>query len=215
MPHRQHRLSFRNALIFLLTVLSCGFARTNQGFLRESSAKIVSSAIAALQGEITLSAWGPEETNTPFAKFFSLSGIRTVAVAYVMMKGGDPIPDTQPYLVFYDNASGIWTKKSTASTLADFEGCTFPVAQLNSGLPGEAWFLAWEGGFGSSRASINLRLYAFDGATVRTIWKRDWLDARKVAVSSDTVTLDYLDSDDMSIERHEVLHVTPNGLLPQ
>ena len=40
------------------------------------SAESISSAIAAIQGEITLSGWGPEETNTPFAKFFSLSGIQ-------------------------------------------------------------------------------------------------------------------------------------------
>ena len=106
------------------------------------SAESISSAIAAVQGEITLSGWGPEETNTPFAKFFPLSGVQTLAVAYVIMQGGDAKPDTQPYLVFYDNVSGVWAKKAAAPTLADFEACTFSVAQLNSGVPGEAWFLA-------------------------------------------------------------------------
>ncbi len=179
------------------------------------SAKSVSSAIAALQGDITLSGWGPEETNTPFAKFFSFSGIQTAAITYVILQGGDATPDTQPYLVFYDNASGVWMKKASAPTLVDFEECTFSVAQLNSGVPGEVWFLAWGGGFGSSSASIKLRLYAFDGAAVRTVWKRNSVNAGKVSSTSDTVTLDYLDSEDMSIEKHEVFHVTPNGLLPQ
>ena len=179
------------------------------------SAESMSSAIAAVQGEITLSGWGPEETNTPFAKFFPLSGVQTLAVAYVIMQGGDAKPDTQPYLAFYDNASGFWARKATASTLADFEACTFSVAQLNSGVPGEAWFLAWGIPFGSSHGSEHARLYAFNGFTVRTIWKRDKLDGGRIKVAPDSVTLDYLDFDDPSIERHEVLHVTPNGLLPQ
>lgn len=179
------------------------------------SAKTVSSAIAALQGEITLSGWGPEQTNTPFASLFSLSDIPTIAVAYVLMQGGDAIPDTQPYLVFYNHASGVWTKKASAPILADFEACTFSVAQLNSGVPGEIWFLAWGMPFGSSHGSEHVRLYAFNGLAVRTIWKRDRLDGGRIKAMGDSVTLDYLDFDDPSIERHEVLHVTPNGLLPQ
>ena len=179
------------------------------------SAKTISSAIAGLQGEMTLTGWGPEDTNTPLAKFFSLSGVRTLAVAYVIMQGGDAIPDTQPYMVLYDNASGVWAKKASAPTLADFEACTFSVAQLNSGVPGEAWFLAWGMPFGSSHGSEHARLYAFNGFTVRTIWKRDKLDGGRIKVAPDSVTLDYLDFDDPSMEHHEILHVTPNGLLPQ
>ena len=55
----------------------------------------------------------------------------------------------------------------------------------------------------------------YDGAAVRTIWKRDQLDAGKVATTGDTVRIDYLDPKDPSIEKHEVFYVTPNGLLPQ
>lgn len=102
------------------------------------SAKNVTSAIAALQGEMNLSDSGPYFTNTPFAKFFTLNGVRNAAVAYVILQGDDRKPDTQTYLDFYDDASGTWTKKATAPTMADFEGCSFSVAEVNSGLPGEA-----------------------------------------------------------------------------
>jgi hypothetical protein len=144
-----------------------------------------------------------------------VNGIQTAAVAYVIMQGGDAIPDTQPYLVFYDNASGDWTKKATAPTLHDFEGCTFSVAQLNPGVPGEAWFLAWGQPFGSSHGTKHVRLYAFDGAAIRTIWQRNSLDGGKITTTPDTVTIDYLDPKDPSIEKHEVFHVSPDGLLPQ
>ena len=176
------------------------------------TAKTIISAISTLQGEITLSAWGPEETNTPFAQFLSLNGTQTVAIAYALMQGGDAIPDTQPYLRFYDNSSGVGAEKASSPTLADFEACTFSVAQLKSGNPGEAWFLAWGMPFGSSRGSVHICLYSFDGSAVRTLWKRDRLNGGKVTATPDAVTLDYLDRNDMSIERHEVFQVTPNGL---
>ena len=176
------------------------------------SAASIASSISKLQGEMSLTSWDPEATNTPFANFFQLNGAHTLALAYVIMQGGDAIPDAQPYLKFYDKISGSWQEKAVAPTLSDFGGCTFSLAKLNSGLPSEAWFLAWGGPIGSTRASQKVRLYAFDGFTVRTIWKRDWLDAGKIAVTPDTIMLDYLDRDDMSIEKHEVLHVGPNGL---
>jgi hypothetical protein len=176
------------------------------------TAKDVTSAIARLQGDITLTNWGPDAANVPFARFFSLNGVPTMAVAYAILQGGDAIPDTQAYLDFYDNASGVWTKKATASTLADFEGCTFSVAQLNAGLPGEVWFLAWGVPFGSSHAMAHVRLYAFDGFAVRTIWKRDDLAGGKITTTPDSVTLEYIDFPDVAIEHHEVLQVTPNGL---
>lgn len=179
---------------------------------RKVSANDVTSAISALQGKMNLTDSGPDFTNTPFAKFFSLNGVTNVAVAFVLLQGGDAIPDTQTYLDFYDNASGIWTKKVTAPTLADFEGCSFSVAELTSGLPGEAWFLVWGGPFGSSHNREHMRLYSFDGFRVHTIWKRDNLDALKVKVTLKSAALDYQDFDNVSIEHHEVFHVTPNGL---
>lgn len=171
----------------------------------------VTAAISNLQGEMTFSAWGEEGTNTPFAEVFSLNGIQTAAVAYVIMQGGDAIPDTQPYLNFYDKASGIWQERAASPTLTDFEGCTFSVAKLNSGVPGEAWFLTWGQPFGSSHGTKHIRLYAFDGSMVRTIWRRDSLNGGRVKTTADTITIDYFDADDPSVEKHEVVHITANG----
>lgn len=64
----------------------------------------VTRSITALQGEMAIS--DPESTNTPFAELFQLSNTHTAAVAYIILQGGDSIPDTQPYLEFYDQASG-------------------------------------------------------------------------------------------------------------
>lgn len=179
---------------------------------QKPSEKDITSAISALQGDMRLADSGSDMTNTPLAKFFTLNGVKNVALAYVILQGGDAIPDTQTYLDFYDNASGVWTKKATAPTLADFAGCSFSVAQLNSGLPGEAWFIAWGMPFGSSHASHHVRLYSFDGFTVHTIWKRDNLDGLRIKVTPDSVTLVYQDFDDVSIEHHQLFHVTGNGL---
>jgi len=179
------------------------------------SERRVGSAIAALQGDLSLNEFDTETANTPFVKFFSLNGIQSVAISYAIIQGGDAIPDTQTYLDFYDNASGVWRKKTTAPTVKDFEGCTYFVSQLRSGLPGEAWFFAWGVPIGSTRSAARARLYAFDGFTVRTIWKRDLLAYAKVKVTPDTVSLDYSVFDDMGRfieDRDEAFHVTANGL---
>lgn len=179
------------------------------------SAESIVASISALQDGISLAAWGPAATNMPFAKLFSLNGIQSAAIAYVIMRGGSAIPDTQTHLVFYDTVTGNWAKKASAPTLRDFEGYTFSVVELNSGVPSEAWFLAWGYPFGSSHASMRIRLYSFDGLTVRTTWKRENLDGGKVSADGDTVTIDFIDTKDPSIERHETFYVSPNGLLPQ
>jgi hypothetical protein len=88
-------------------------------------------------------------------------------------------------------------------------------APNNPGVPGEAWFLAWGQPFGSSHGTKHVRLHAFDGAAIRTIWQRNSLDGGKITTTPDTVTIDYLDPKDPSIEKHEVFHVSPDGLLPQ
>lgn len=78
-------------------------------------------------------------------------GVPTLAVAYVLMEGGDGAPDTKPFLRFYDKLSGGWQLKATASALADFEYHTFSVAQLNSGV--QAKLGSWPGDFRSEIAT--------------------------------------------------------------
>jgi hypothetical protein len=127
----------------------------------------IAGAISSLQGDLSMAGWVPD-MDIPYAKFFTLSSVQSLAVAYVTLQGGDAIPDTQAYLEFYDKPTGIWEKKASAPTISDFKRSSFAVAQIDSGVPGEAWFLAWGLMIGSSDGSRNVRLYAFDGSKVRT-----------------------------------------------
>ena len=151
----------------------------------------------------------------PFAQFFQVSGAQSVAVGYVILQGVAAIPDTQPYLEFYDRANGSWESKGEAPTRSDFRGCTFVVSRMNSPLPAESWFLAWGTTIGDTGTRLKIRLYAFDGATVRTVWKRDGLIAGEIKVSADSINLEYnreYKSSDPDSIAHETLHVSANGL---
>lgn len=151
----------------------------------------------------------------PFADFFTLDDVKSLAVGYVILRGNEAIPDTQPYLEFWDETGGSWAIKAEAPTRSDFHGHTFSVAKLDSPLPGQAWFLAWGMTIGNPGTPVKLRLYAFDGSAVRTVWKRDDLTRGTVTVSNNTVVLDY-DRDYPSTGANdrveETLHVTLNGL---
>jgi hypothetical protein len=171
----------------------------------------IAGAISSLQGDLSMAGWVPD-MDIPYAKFFTLSSVQSLAVAYVTLQGGDAIPDTQAYLEFYDKPTGIWEKKASAPTISDFKRSSFAVAQIDSGVPGEAWFLAWGLMIGSSDGSRNVRLYAFDGSKVRTIWKRDWLPGATITTAADSITLEYQDRQSPGGRAHEVLHVTSNGL---
>jgi hypothetical protein len=177
------------------------------------SADNVKTAIANIQGEMALPV--DDMTNTPFAARFALNGIQSLAVAYAILEGGEAIPDTQAYLELYDRSNGRWEMKAEAPTRSDFRGRTFFVSQMDSGIPGEAWFLAWGMRIGNPGTPINVRLYGFDGNAVRTVWKRDGLTRGLITASKDSVTLEYdreYNSNDPTDRVHETLHVSPNGL---
>ena len=154
-------------------------------------------------------------TNTPFASPFVLSGVPGFAIAYAILEGGEIIPDTQPYLVFYDRSNGRFEMKAEAPTLLHFRARTFFVSQMDSGIPGEAWFLAWGMTVGNPGTPVNVRLYWFCGNAVRTVWKRDGLTARIVTARKNSVTLEYdweYKSNDRNNRVRETLHVTANEL---
>jgi len=106
--------------------------------------------------------------------------------------------------------------RAEAPTQAEFRGHTFTVAKLDSPVPTEAWFLAWGMTIGNTAAAVNVRLYAFDGNIVRTVWKRDDLERGSVTISNNnTVVLAYerdYQANRPDNEVRETLHVTGNGL---
>jgi hypothetical protein len=58
---------------------------------------------------------------------------------------------------------------------------------------------------------LDLRLYGYNGTSVRTVWKRDGLFGGAIQVSPTSVSLEY-DKEYHGPSVHEVLHVTANGL---
>jgi hypothetical protein len=175
------------------------------------SADAVKTAITNIQGEMALPV--DDMTNTPFAASFELNGIQSLAVAYAILEGGEAIPDTQAYLEFYDRSNGSWEMKAEAPTRSDFRGRTFFVSQMDSGIPGEAWFLAWGMRIGNPGTPVNVRLYGFDGNAVRTVWKRDGLTRGLITASKDSVTLEYdreYNPSGPTNRVHETLHVSPS-----
>jgi hypothetical protein len=171
----------------------------------------IRGAISAVQGDFSFDAWGGSLTNTPFARSFSLGGYSCFATAYAILEGGEGIPDSQSFLDFYVRKNDEW--KLQAVTGSDFRSSKFFVAEIPAGLAGESWFLAWGQHIGNTRGKLSIRLYAFDGDNVRTVWKRDDLAYGEIRISGTAVALDYwTDPNNYRTQTHEVLHVTPNGL---
>jgi hypothetical protein len=168
----------------------------------------VTDAIREIQGAMTFGR--NDMTNTPFADFSRLSAGQTLAVAYMILEGGEGVPDSQPFIEFYLNEGGTWRLKATMDS--DFKSSTLFLSRINAGLAGENWYLAWGKRIGDPSSYVNVRIYGFDGNTVRTVWKRDGLAGGQISHSSDSVTLDYRKGWPPSEEIHEVLHVTPDGL---
>lgn len=153
------------------------------------SAQQIASAISSIQGpEHALS---PASGNTPWADFFSLGDVRQIAVAYNTLEGGDGIPNTHAYLEFFRAVGGGWDFAAQSPTEQDFQGASFDVQQMDSGVPGEAWFIAWGTRFGDDAGRLRVRLYGYDGTAVRTIWKRDELIGGGITVARHAVTLSY------------------------
>jgi hypothetical protein len=174
------------------------------------SAQDVALAVRTLLGATSPETWDTQATNTPFAAFVPLNGGRVLAAAYGILRGGGALPNTHWYLEFYAPDNGTWSLRASANP--DFDGRTFFVSQMDAGLAGQAWILAWGKTFGDTGARLQLRLYAFDGSEAPAIWQKDGLIRGDVTISGRSVTLGY-DKDYHSGEReHETLFVTLSGL---
>jgi hypothetical protein len=170
----------------------------------------IADSIHRLQSASLLT-WGTYDlTNTPFADVFVSNGRRNLAVAYTILRGSAGIPDSQPYLDFYAQTDGKWELKGTAAT--DLTASTLFVRRLAAPLPGESWYLVWGKRLGDTGARLNIRLYGFDGKSVRTIWQRDDLSGGWAQVTDNSVTLEYFKQYHDAESVREILHDTPDGL---
>jgi hypothetical protein len=174
------------------------------------TAQDVVQSLQRLLGETSISEWDAQSSNTPFAEFVELNGARTLAVSYGILRSGGALPNTHSYFEFYAPENGAWQLKTHANL--EFDRCTFFISSMDAGSPGRAWFLAWGKVFGDTGSRLRLRLYAFDGTSVKTIWQRDGLSAGLVTVSRKSVSLEY-DKEYRSPERmHETLYPSSDGL---
>ena len=125
----------------------------------------LTDAIKTLQGENA-----PSEAagNTVFVKIFTLGGVKTVAIAYDLFEGGLGIPDNHPYIEFYTRRDAEWRLTAQAPTEKDFEGCTFFITPIKAQVRDEMWFLVSGFRFGDTGTRLKVRLYSYDGASVRT-----------------------------------------------
>jgi hypothetical protein len=174
------------------------------------STRDVVQSIQNMLGEMSLSNWDKQVTNTPFAEFIDLSAAKVLAAAYGMLRGSGAIPNSHSYLEFYTSQNGAWQLKAQADL--DFDGCSFFVSRMDAGLAGQAWYLAWGKTVGDPSGAMQARLYSFDGTSVKQIWRRDDLWSGVITMSKKSVTLVY-DKQYHSTERvRETLYITPDGL---
>jgi hypothetical protein len=160
----------------------------------------------------------PGEHGVPFTHFVTLRGIPIMTAAFPVLSGGTGIGDVSAHIQFYSKLGGSWNL--IAETGKDFEDCVFYVAPLRSPVEGQAWYLAWGSVVGATHQRLKMRLYAFDGFSLRTVWSRDGLSGGQVKIENDgSVTLHYflLPPKDQLIPPTEIiqrLRPTVRGLEP-
>jgi hypothetical protein len=180
----------------------------------EARTNVLKKAVVALQGENNLGKAWPrgEGGNVPFVQSFELDGITTLVVGYSVAFGGLAIPQSDPYLEFYQKIDGIWTFKAKSSIDAAFDGSSFDISWVVSGVAGQAWFLAWRKTFGDPSCSLSVRLLAFDGMHASRIWSQDKLIHGEVSVSKASIQLSFDKEYHSRFRVEEALKVTPAGL---
>lgn len=159
---------------------------------RDSSAASVQKAITVVQGGKPLLGYDPsDQIEMPYVDMSDIQGFPTMVAAFAVLSGGAGIPDVSAHIQFYFKVSGAWGL--VAERGDDFGGCGFAVAALRSPVPGEVWYLAWGKVIGDTGARLKMRVYAFNGGSVRTVWQKDGLFGGSVEINRDQVILHYLE----------------------
>jgi hypothetical protein len=130
-----------------------------------------------------------EWTNLPYAEKAAVNGHEVMIVAFSVLQGAAAIPEPTPFLQFYVPEGERWRLAAEAPN--DLEGRATRVALLKGPVGHEVWLLTWGRRYGDNRAVVSARVYAFDGASVRSIWQRDDLIGGELAVNDGTVSVSY------------------------
>lgn len=135
--------------------------------------------------------------------------------AFEILQGAAAIPEPEPSIYFYVNNTNFWYLAAEAP--ADLSKLGMRIQSVASPVPGEIWILAQGTHHGDNRGRVYARLYAFDGASVRTVWQRDALYGGQIKTSGDRITITYYDParwaiDPPSLEEYAITSTGLNRL---
>jgi len=174
-------------------------------------AQQVKRAIDDLQGTFSLKFDNDLKHRPPFADYSETTGGPVVTVAFAILKDPVAIPRPEPFIQFYTRRGGVWELKAEAPR--DLQNRWLEAATLPSPFGNEVWVLAWGKRYGDTGSRLYAYLYAFDGNTVRTVWRREGLVGGQLDIAGKRVTLVYYDtypSKEPPVQ--EVLDITSDGL---
>jgi hypothetical protein len=151
-------------------------------------------------------------TNVPFVQPFNVGLTAGFAVGYTIIRGQEGIPDTVGVLEFYTKQNERWV--ATGIPESDFRGRRFFVNPMDSHRSDEKWFLVWGNRLGDTGARLNVRLYSFDGSSVRTIWERTDLSTGTIKVLENAIELEYDERYKAPVSERisKKFYITPSGL---
>lgn len=187
-----------------------------QAFASRDASGIV-RAVKVVQGKTTQS-WDdvdPSRIILPYADLAEISGLPTLVSAFMILEGGYGIPDSLSYIQFYSSDGEGYKLKAEVSD--DFRQFMFQVRRVPSSNPNEVWYLVWGTRWGDNGARMRVRLYGFDGSSLRTIYQREGLYGGSLTVSGDRVDISYQDFERRFIVEqaiHEHYRIGGDGLVP-
>ncbi len=133
-------------------------------------AKLI-SLIQCIQGGIPQYGRMSEITNFPAAFVLTAANTPTLAIGFVLYRGGAGAPDLQPYLEIVRKSTAGWIR--IASYGEEFRGHTLFVYPIPPGKPAQDWFLLSGRRLGGSGASLRIAVAVSDGKTLSEIWTQD------------------------------------------
>lgn len=174
---------------------------------REAQVDEVVSTVRNLQGRLHERA-----EDLPAAVTGLRKGQKIMAVAFEILQGPTAIPEPDTNIHFYVNSSNFWYLAAEAPK--DLDKLAVRIQGIESPVPGEVWILAWGKRYGDTGSRVYARVYAFDGSSVRTVWKQDALISGALKVSGDRISVTYYEPSRWRIDppNLEEYAITPAGL---
>ena len=133
----------------------------------------------------------PEHSGKPYARVADLRFGKSLVTAYMLARGGEAVNDSSVTIRGYKIVEGKY--QLTATTGSDLDGYGLFTHELESPVSGESWLFVWGPQFGFNGTKMRMRVFAFDGATFRTIWAPDDMYSATVHFTSSGFTIDHLD----------------------